>query len=84
MENTKINKSIFWGYFFKLGERKFCLKGDKVLMKKIEEDVRVVKIEKNYKICIVIYYNSCYSNYTEGNPFIDFMNEAFPWVLLNL
>ena len=53
-------------------------------MKKIEEDVRVVKIEKNYKICIVIYYNSCYSNYTEGNPFIDFMNAAFPWVLLNL
>lgn len=65
------------------------MKEDKALLKKIEKDVRVVKTEKKIikfawisivigTILIII------GEIFEGNPFIDFINGAFPWVLLGL
>lgn len=62
---------------------------DKALLKKIEKDVRVVKAEKKIikfawisivigTILIIV------GEIFEGNPFIDFINGAFPWVLLGL
>ena len=65
------------------------MKGDKALLKKIEKDVRAVKVEKKIikfawisivigTILIII------GEIFEGNPFIDFINGAFPWVLLGL
>lgn len=65
------------------------MKGDETLMKKIERDARSVKAEKKIvkfawisiligTILIIL------GEIFEGNPFIDFMNGALPWVLLGL
>lgn len=65
------------------------MKGDEMLMKKIERDARSVKAEKKIvkfawisiligTILIIL------GEIFEGNPFIDFMNGALPWVLLGL
>lgn len=65
------------------------MKGDKALLKKIEKDVRTVKAEKRIIkfawISIVIgIILIILGEIFEGNPFIDFMNGALPWVLLGL
>ena len=65
------------------------LKGDKALLKKVERDVGAVKAEKKLIkfawISIVIgTILLILGEIIEGNPFIDFMNGALPWVLLGL
>ncbi|MBM6966750.1 helix-turn-helix transcriptional regulator [Massilimicrobiota timonensis] len=40
------------------------LKGDKVLMEKIEKDAMAVKAEKNHKVCLDIYCIGCYCDYS--------------------
>lgn len=65
------------------------IKGDKALLKKIEKEVRVVKAEKKIIkfawISIVIgAVLIILGEIFEGNPFIDFMNGALPWILLGL
>ena len=65
------------------------MKGDKALLKKVERDVGAVKAEKNLIkfawISIVIgTILIILGEIIEGNPFIDFMNGALPWVLLGL
>lgn len=65
------------------------LKGDKILMKKIEKDVTAIQTEKKIikfawvsivlgAIMIVL------GTIFQGNPVIDFINGALPWVLLGL
>lgn len=65
------------------------LKGDKVLMEKIEKDAMAVKAEKKIikfawvsivlgVIAIIL------GNIFEDNPVIDFINGALPWILLGL
>ncbi len=65
------------------------VKGDETLLKKIEKDVRTVKAEKQIIrfawISIVIgTILIILGEIFEGNPFIDFMNGALPWILLGL
>ncbi len=65
------------------------IKGDKALLKKIEKEVRIVKAEKKIIkfawISIVIgAVLIILGEIFEGNPFIDFMNGALPWILLGL
>lgn len=65
------------------------MKGDKALLKKVERDVGAVKTEKKIIkfawISIVIgTILIILGEILEGNPFIDFMNGALPWVLLGL
>ena len=65
------------------------MKGDKALLKKVERDVGAVKAEKKLIkfawISIVIgTILLILGEIIEGNPFIDFMNGALPWVLLGL
>ena len=65
------------------------MKGDKALLKKVERDVGAVKAEKNLIkfawISIVIgTILIILGEIIEGNPFIDFMNGALPWILLGL
>mgnify|MGYP005800087295 FL=1 len=65
------------------------MKGDKALLKKVERDVGAVKAEKKLIkfawISIVIgTILIILGEIIEGNPFIDFMNGALPWVLLGL
>ena len=65
------------------------LKGDKVLMEKIEKDAMAVKVEKKIikfawvsivlGIIVIIL-----GNIFEDNPVIDFINGALPWILLGL
>lgn len=65
------------------------LKGDKVLMEKIEKDAMAVKVEKKIikfawvsivlGVIVIIL-----GNIFEDNPVIDFINGALPWVLLGL
>ena len=65
------------------------MKGDKALLKKVERDVGAVKAEKklikfawiSIVIAIII---MILGEIIEGNPFIDFMNGALPWILLGL
>lgn len=65
------------------------LKGDKVLMEKIERDVKAVKAEKTLikfawasiaagAVMIIL------GGVLKKNPLIDFINGALPWVLLGL
>ncbi|MCI8684397.1 MAG: helix-turn-helix transcriptional regulator [Lachnospiraceae bacterium] len=65
------------------------IKGDDVLLKKIEKDTKAVKAEKKIikfawisivtgTILIIL------GEIFEGNPLIDFINGALPWVLLSL
>lgn len=65
------------------------LKGDKAVLKKIEKDVRAAKVEKKMVkfawISIVIgALFLILGESFEGNPFIDFVSGALPWVLLGL
>ena len=65
------------------------MKGDKALLKKVERDVGAVKAEKKLIkfawISIVIgTILLILGEILEGNPFIDFMNGALPWVLVGL
>lgn len=65
------------------------LKGDKVLMEKIEKDAMAVKVEKKIikfawvsivlGVIVIIL-----GNIFEDNPVIDFINGALPWILLGL
>lgn len=65
------------------------IKGDKALLKKMDKDVRAVKAEKQIMkfawISIVIgTILIILGEIFEGNPLIDFMNGALPWILLGL
>ena len=65
------------------------IKGDKALLKKMDKDVRAVKAEKQIMkfACISIVIGTILiilGEIFEGNPLIDFMNGALPWVLLGL
>ena len=65
------------------------LKGDRVLMEKIEKDAMAVKAEKKIIkfawISIVLgVIVIILGNIFEGNPVIDFINGALPWILLGL
>lgn len=65
------------------------IKGDKALLKKMDKDVRAVKAEKQIMkfawISIVIgTILIILGEIFEGNPLIDFMNGALPWVILGL
>ena len=65
------------------------MKGDKALLKKVERDVGAAKAERKIIklawISIVIgTILIILGEILEGNPFIDFMNGALPWVLLGL
>ena len=65
------------------------MRGDRALLKKIEKDVRTAKAEKRIIkfawISIVIgTILIILGEIFEGNPLIDFMNGALPWILLGL
>lgn len=65
------------------------LKGDKVLIEKIERDVMAVKAEKKiikfaWVSILVGVIMIILGKIFKGNPFIDFINGAFPWVILGL
>lgn len=65
------------------------LKGDKRLMEKMERDAMAVKAEKKIVkfawVSIVLgVIVIILGNIFEGNPVIDFINGALPWVLLGL
>ncbi len=65
------------------------LKGDKVLMEKIERDVKAVKAEKTlikfaWSSIAIAAVMAILGGIFEGNPLIDFINGALPWVLLGL
>lgn len=65
------------------------LKGDKVLMEKIERDAMAVKSEKKiikfaWGSIVLGTVMLVLGNLFRGNPFIDFINGALPWVLLGL
>lgn len=65
------------------------LKGDKALMDKIEKDAMAVKAEKKVIkfawVAIVLgIIMLVLGNIFEGNPFVDFINGALPWVLFGL
>ena len=65
------------------------MKGDKALLKKVERDVGAVKAEKKlikfaWISIVIAIILMILGEIIEGNPFIDFMNEALPWILLGL
>lgn len=65
------------------------LKGDKAMIEKIEKDVEISKTEKKIiKFAWVSIFIGVIilvlSNVFEGNPVIDFLSGAIPWVLLGL
>ena len=65
------------------------LKGNETLLNKIERDMKVAKAENNVIkfawISIVIgVVMIILGNVFDGNPFIDFISAALPWVLLGL
>ena len=65
------------------------LKGDKEMMAKIEKDIEIRKTEKNiikYAWISVLagVIILTLSNIFEGNPVIEFVSGALPWVLLGL
>ena len=65
------------------------LKGDKEMMAKIEKDIEIRKKEKNiikYAWISVLagVIILTLSNIFEGNPVIEFVSGALPWVLLGL
>lgn len=65
------------------------LKGDKAMIEKIEKDTMTVKVEKRIIkyawISIILgVIMLVLGNIFKGNPFIDFLNGALPWVLLAL
>lgn len=65
------------------------MKGDKALLKKVERDVGAVKAEKRlikfaWISIVIAIILMILGEIIEGNPFIDFMNGALPWILLGL
>ena len=65
------------------------LKGDKDMMKKIENDTKLAKIQKHYLYaawCIVALYAviALLSIFFKGNPAIDFLSGAAPGILLGV
>ena len=65
------------------------MKGDKALLKKVERDVGAVKAEKKlikfaWISIVIAIILMILGEIIEGNPFIDFMNGALPWILLGL
>lgn len=65
------------------------LKGDKSMIEKIEKDAKISKVEKK----IIKYAWICIlsgavililSNIFEGNPVMEFLSGAMPWILLGL
>lgn len=65
------------------------MKGDKALLKKVERDVEAVKAEKKlikfaWISIVIAIILMILGEIIEGNPFIDFMNGALPWILLGL
>lgn len=65
------------------------MKGDKALLKKVERDVGAVKAEKKlikfaWISIVIAIILIILGEIIEGNPFIDFMNGALPWILLGL
>ena len=65
------------------------LKGDKVLMEKIERDAMAVKAEKKmikfaWASIVIGTTMMILGRIFKGNPLIDFINGALPWVLLGL
>lgn len=65
------------------------MKGDKALLKKVERDVGAVKAEKKlikfaWISIVIAIILMILGQIIEGNPFIDFMNGALPWILLGL
>lgn len=65
------------------------MKGDKALLKKVERDVGAVKAEKKlikfaWISIVIAIILMILGEIIEGNPVIDFMNGALPWILLGL
>ena len=65
------------------------LKGDKEMMKKIEKDTKLAKIQKNFfyaafGLLILYCVMAMLHFWFEGNPVIDFLFGATPGVLLGL
>lgn len=65
------------------------LKGDKDMMDKIEKDIKIRKTEKKIVkyAWISIFVGAIilmFDNVFEGNPVIEFLSGATPWVLLGL
>ena len=65
------------------------MEGDKALLKKVERDVGAVKAEKKlikfaWISIVIAIILMILGEIIEGNPFIDFMNGALPWILLGL
>lgn len=65
------------------------MKGDKALLKKVERDVEAVKAEKKlikfaWISIVIAIILMILGEIIEGNPVIDFMNGALPWILLGL
>ena len=65
------------------------LKGDATLLNKIERDMKVAKAEYHVHLHVSISIGLgvdmlILGNVFDGNPFIDFISAALPWVLLGL
>ena len=65
------------------------LKGDKDMMKKIEKDTKLAKIQKNFIYaawCIIAIYAviALLSIFFKGTPVIDFLSGAAPGILLGV
>ena len=65
------------------------LKGDKAMIEKIEKDVEISKTEKKIikYAWISIFLGAvifALSNIFEGNPVMEFLSGAIPWILLGL
>ena len=65
------------------------MKGDNALLKKVERDVGAVKAEKRlikfaWISIVIAIILMILGEIIEGNPVIDFMNGALPWILLGL
>lgn len=65
------------------------LKGDKVLMEKIERDVIIAKVEKKiikfaWGSIVIGTIMIILGRIFKGNLFIDFINGALPWIFLGL
>ena len=65
------------------------LKGDKVLMEKIEKDARDAKAEKKIIMFAWVAIAAGTAMFIlgkvfKGNPLLDFLNGALPWVFLGL
>lgn len=65
------------------------LKGDMAMLKKIEKDTTLVKAQKNiikyaFFSIIIGAIILILGEFFDGNPVIDFLSGALPWVLLGL